>query len=280
MNYEKSQNETENLSADELKLRELCRSLKKTDAPHDFDFKLKARIANAAPSDYKPRYGFALRYALPALAVILVLGLLAFNGAFYSPGNDPSIAAGSVAPQNSASSASPQNTAVSNSVPAPFVKEPESVATLSNTDVPQTPERSQPQVADARNPKKDLRREKKDSGGGSKVLSLKPNEQFRFNSNSVVPKPQNIEQANPMPVKDVLSQIGVDADLENGKWKVKSVRANSIGESSNIKENDVIESIDNQSLSPQTVFTKTVKGNTVTVTRNGAKLQIDLRGKQ
>ena len=219
MNYEKSQNETENLSADELKLRELCRSLKKTDAPHDFDFKLKARIANAAPSDYKPRYGFALRYALPALAVILVLGLLAFNGAFYSPGNDPSIAAGSVAPQNSASSAPPQNTAVSNSVPAPFVKEPESVTVVSNTGVPKTPEKTQPQFAGLQNPKAGS--QKKDSGGGSKVLSLKPNEQFRFNSNSVVPKPQNIEQANPMPVKDVLSQIGVDADLENGKWKVK-----------------------------------------------------------
>jgi hypothetical protein len=101
-----------------------------------------------------------------------------------------------------------------------------------------------------------------------------------FDQKTVPQNLQNTEQTNQLPVKEILSVIGVSADLENGKWKVKSVRANSIGESSDIKENDVIEAIDNQPLSPETVFTKTVKGNSVTVTRGGEKLQLKLRGRQ
>lgn len=276
MNYDKSHNETENLSADERKLRELCRALKKTDAPPDFDFKLKARIANAKPSDFEPRFGFALRYALPALAVILVLGLLALSGTFFSSGNNPAVAESAVAPQNP-----PPTVTVSEFVP-PVDKQPQGVAAVSNTNAPTTSEMPQPQVAGVKNSKKDLRREKKDPGGGSKDLSLTEDKgrRFDFNANSAVPNSQNIEQTNPMPVKEVLSVIGIDADLENGKWKVKSVRANSISESSKIRENDVIEAIDNQPLSPETVFTKTVKGNTITVMRGSERLQIKLLGKQ
>lgn len=281
MNYDKSPNETEYLSADEQKLREMCRSLKKTDAPPDFDFKLKARIASAKPSDFKPKFGFALRYGIPALAVILVLGLLAMSGTFFSSGNNSMVADSAVTPQNPAT---PQTEAVSNFVP-PVAPQPEGAAAVSNTNVAKTPEKSQSQIAGVQNAKRDLRKVKKDSdGGGSTVFSLTKDtpRQLDLNSNSnvSVPKPQNTDQANQMPVKEVLSRIGVNADLANGKWKVKSVSANSLGESSNIKENDVIESIDNQPLS-----TETIKGNssgikTLTITRKGEKLQIPLRGKQ
>lgn len=280
MNYDKSQNETETLSADERKLRELCRSLKKTDAPHDFEFKLKARIANAKPADFKPRYGFALRYALPALAVILVLGLVAFNGALFSTGNNPPVAESS-APS---SSLLPQN-AVATTVATPETAN----QNLSVTPANQNPPKNSAVAAADRAPK--IREVKNTSGSrilplngsGSALKSLNPNEIILpkgFDRKDVPQNLQNDEPTNPMPVKDVLSFIGVNAELENGKWKVRSVTANSVGESSDVKVNDVIESIDDQPLSAETVFTKTVKGNTLTITRAGAKLRINLRGKQ
>jgi len=277
---EESKTETEILSADEQKLREMCCSLKKIDAPNDFDFKLKARIANTNPRDFQPRFGFAVSYAMPVLALIFVLGLLAYSGGFWSSGDSKIIADNSVGVTNSNLS---QNTLASSFSP-PEQKINENSAILpSNQDSPKVTEK-QLQVAEnvPPTPKKDLPENKKDFSGGSKdfsstsVIPKQPN----FNSNSVLPNPQNTEKFTPMSMKDILFFNGIDADLENGKWKVKSVRANTLGESSGIKENDVIEAIDNQPLFSETVNGKTFSGKTITVTRNGVKLQIKLQNKQ
>jgi hypothetical protein len=281
MSYEKSHNETEILNAEEEKLRELCLSLKKIDAPGDFDFKLKARIASAKPSDFQPRFGFAVRYALPALALILVLGLLAYNTGFLSSNSNPMVAG---SPVGSPTSGLPQNTAVSSLAPSDIAKQPETNPAAVNPETPKTIESSQPQIAGRyiQTAKKDLRESKKDSNGGSRDFSLTEDKtkQPNFNSNLMTPKTLNIEISNPISVKDVLTFNGINANFENGKWTVKSVLANGVGESSGVRENDVIEAIDNQPLAADTVFNKTVKGQTITVTRNGEKSQIKLRNKQ
>ena len=281
MNYDKSPNETEILSADEQKLREMCLALNKVDAPKDFDFKLKARLAGAKRSDYAPRFGFAWRYALPALALILVLGLLAFNGAFSAPNESPLFAENPVAaPTNPAL---PQNTTISSVAPPPQIPDQNPV------DLPpaQTlPKVLQSEVAVSKTKNRaafKTRQSKNDNFGGSADKSAKTPPVLLpkgFDQNSVTPKNLNIQPSSPITVKDVLSISGINADLENGKWKVKSVTANSIGESSGVKENDVIEAIDDQPLSAETVFVKTVKGQTITIMRNGEKSQLKLRVKQ
>jgi len=277
---QESKTETEILSADEQKLREMCCSLKKIDAPNDFDFKLKARIANTNPRDFQPRFGFAVRYAMPALALIFVLGLLfAYSGGFWSSNDGKTIAESSIGTTNPAS---PQNSAVS-SFTAPEQKTDENSAVLpANQESPKTPEKAQVAETILRTPKKDPRENKKDFNGGSKDFGFTRDipKQPSFNSNSVLPNPQMDEKFVPMSVRDVLIINGIDADLENGKWTVKSVRANSLAESSGIKENDIIEAIDSQSLSAETVFNKTVNGKILTVTRNGLKSQIKLQNKQ
>jgi len=276
---EEPKNETEILNADEQKIREMCCSLKKVDAPKDFDFKLKARIANTKTSDFQPRFGFAFRYAMPVLALIFVVGLLAYNGGFWSSTDNKIIAESSISLTNPAL---PQNTLVSNFSP-PEQKTNENSAVLpANYASPKLPEKTQVAENIPPTPKKDLRENKQDSKGGSTDFMLTPYnpKQPNFNSNSVLPNPQNNEKSAPMPVKDVLSTNGINATLENGKWTVKSVTANSLGESSGVKENDIIEAIDNQPLSAETVFNKTVNGKILTITRNGLKSQLTLRNKQ
>lgn len=282
MNYEKPQNDTEILSADEQRLREICLSLKKVDAPNDFDFTLKARIASANPSDLQPRFGFAFRYAFPALALIFVLGLLAYNSGFWSSPNNQIIAGGN---PETVTPALPRNTAVSN-ITVPDKPEPP-IGTVVNSipDSQKLPKKPEPQTAQniIKTPKKDLREVKNNSGGGSKVLSLTPDVplQPNFTTPVIVPKTtQSQEESKPIPVKEVLSINGINADFENGRWTVKSVTANSLGESSGVKENDVIEAIDDQPLSADTVFNKTAGGKTITVTRSREKLRINLRNKQ
>lgn len=279
---EELKTDTEILSADEQKIREMCRSLKKVDAPEDFDFKLKARIARANPRDFQPRFGFALRYALPVLALIFVFGLLAYSGGFWSPKDNSFVAQNSIEATNPAL---PKNTMISNFSATddenPASRNP--VISGSNQESPKAPEKTL--VADniLRTPKKDARESKKDSLGGSKDLSSTSviPKQPNFNSNTLLPNRQEgNEKFTPMSVKEVLSISGIKADLENGKWRVKSVTANSLGESSGVKENDIIEAIDNQTLSAETVFNKTISGEILVITRNGVKSQIKLRSKQ
>ena len=279
MNYENPNNETETLSADEKRLREMCRTLKKLEAPKDFDFKLKARIANAKASDFQPRLVPALlRYALPALGLILILGLLAYNGGFLSS-NNPMVAGSPVAPQTTTNL--PQNDAVTSFAPSDSTPD-------NNTAVSPLPQDSpKPNELAVRQPKKPalepLRRPKADETGGSTDQSQKKAPIITPKNNMPRSVPQNSqdnEASNPLPVREVLSQNGINADFENGRWTVKSVTPNSLGDSSGVKQNDVIEEIDNQPVSGATVFNKIVNGKTITVTRNGQKSIIKLRNKQ
>lgn len=281
MNNENSNNETEILSADERRIGEMCRTLKRAEAPKDFDFKLKARIANAKASDFQPRRRFipAMTYALPALALILVLGLVAYNGGFLSSGNSVSTIAGSpLAPQ---SVTPPENSAVSSFAPS------DQTANVNAAVLPFIQESTKPAEVAIRQTKKPetglMRRTKENETGGSidksakKVQVIEPN----FGLLPIVPQnSQDNEAANPIPVREVLLQNGINVDFENGKWTVRSVTPNSLGDSSGVKQNDVIEEIDSQPLSAATVFDKIVNGKTITVTRNGQKSVIKLRNRQ
>jgi len=277
---EKPTNETEILSADERKLREMCCALKKIDAPRDFDFKLRARIADSKQSDFKPRFGFAFRYALPALALMLVFGLLAYNGGFWASTDNQIVAE----TRNETSNPDlPQNTSVSNFSQPEQTPVVNSTVLTANQNLPKVPETEVAGIK-PKSPKIEKKRDaKNDDFKGSELKSFKrtieilPNGFDRKNAPQIT---QNAEKENPLPVKDVLSMNGINADFENGKWTVKSVTANSVGESSGVRENDVIEAIDNQTLSAETVFNKTVRGKTLTVTRGGEKSTIKLRNKQ
>lgn len=277
---EEPKNETEILSADEQKIREMCLSLKKIDAPKDFNFKLKARIANSKPSNFQPRFGFTFRYAVPALALIFVLGLLAYNGGFLSSKNNSTIAESSVEPQNPALS---KNTATSNFlIPENKKQLKDDVAiSSSNQTLPKVLE-NEIASSNPKKTKKDFPENKKDSFNGSRDFDSKRDipRQPNFNSNSFPQKPQINETTNPISVKEVLLINGISADFENGKWTVKSVTVNSVGESSGVKESDVIEAIDSQTISAETVFNKTINGKTITVVRDSKKLEIKLRNKQ
>jgi hypothetical protein len=282
MKTEELKTDTEILSADEQKIREMCFSLKKIDAPPDFDFKLKARIASTSPRDFQPRFGFALRYAMPALALIFALGLLAFSGGFWSSKDNQTVAKSSIAVTNPAL---PTNSMTSNFSATDDKNQTNGnpVILPANQESTKVPEK--PLVADIilRTPKKDSRENKKESLGGSRDLSstsVIPKQPNFNNSNTLLPNPQDNEKFTPMFVKDALSIMGVKAEFEKGKWTVKSVTANSLGDSSGVKENDIIEAIDNQPLSAETVFNKTVNGEVLIITRNGVKSRIKLRSKQ
>ena len=128
-------------------------------------------------------------------------------------------------------------------------------------------------------PKKKL--SEKDSFVGSKDFGLtgETPKQPNFNVNIMPPKTLNDGQNSVIAVEKILSINGINADFENGKWKVKSVAPNSLGESSGIKQNDVIEAVDDLLLSGKTIKGDSFKGKELTITRDGERKIIKLQNK-
>ncbi len=278
MNEQEVKNESEMLSADDRKLREMCLSLKRIDAPNDFDFKLKARIAKTNPGKFQPRFGWAFRYALPVLAFVMLAAIFAYNSSFWSAAENKSVAA---APGN----------AVKNSEKPPennFVAVETSPSLLDSNSqniivpAPRSPKSPENQIAQS-NPIKAKHETKsfetKDNHGGSKDFASTNDtvEQPKFNSNLSPRIPESFMKTTPTSIQNILTEIGIKAALENGKWTVKSLTLNGMTERSGVKKDDVIEAIDDQPISSETKFDKTFSGKTLTVSRDGKKLEIKLQ---
>lgn len=278
MNDQEVKNESEILSADDRKLREMCLSLKRVGAPHDFDFKLKARIAKTNPGKFQPRFGWAFRYALPVLAIVMLATIFAYNGSFWSSAETKSVAA---VPNNEVKDSKilPENNFVAVET-SPSL--PDSNSGNANISAPKSPKLSENQIAQsnsaqAKHEKKPV--ESKDDFKGSKDFASTNGtiEQPRSNSNISRQIPESFLKTNPTSIEAILSEIGIKAALEGGKWTVKSVTPNGMTERSGVKKDDVIEAIDDQPISSETKFDKNLSGKTITVLRDGKKLEIKLK---
>lgn len=283
MKTENVKNETEILNAEDDKLRVLCSSLKSVEAPKDFDFKLKARIANSKTSDFEPRFGFVFRYVLPAFFVILLFGLFAYNsGLFSSTEKSPLVASGEVPSTNPAL---PQNVAVQNFSPTENKSSPkeDSPALPADQNLPKVSE-SMVAQSDPKNStpvkKSELKKEVEFKGNiesTSRAANvILPN---GFNQKPVFQNSPNDDKSNALSVKGVLAAIGINVEVENNKWSVKSVTANSVAERSGIRQNDSIEAIDEKPLDSETAFGKTISVRAVTVSRGGERIVFKLRNK-
>ncbi|CAN5530173.1 hypothetical protein BH18ACI1_BH18ACI1_13630 [soil metagenome] len=286
MNNQDLQNKIEDeiLSVEDGKIRQMIKSLRKVDAPKDFDFRLKARIANARPSDFQPRFLPALRYVLPSSVVVLIFAFVIFNSVYFPDMNQ---VAETAAPQtpvekqitladnfpvmpdlaaNNTQTAPNKNLAVDVSSPprnnkTPIINEAKLVASKSL-------KRAQAET---------LKKKMIDNGGSrdiasssSKVITPKG-----INLNNTVITTPNTE--NSTSVEQILRQFGIETALENGKRKVKAVREKSVGETSDVKVGDVIEAVDGEKLTEQPLRAKTIKGKQITVVRDTQRIEIFLR---
>ncbi len=57
---------------------QMIEDLPRVDAPKNFDFRVKARIADAKPTNFQPRFFPVLRYVLPLSLAVLILGFFGF----------------------------------------------------------------------------------------------------------------------------------------------------------------------------------------------------------
>ncbi|MCU1288082.1 MAG: hypothetical protein JWN60_311, partial [Acidobacteria bacterium] len=259
--------EAEILTAEDRKLRQMLGGLKKVNAPANFDFQLKARIANAE-KNHSPRPFLlpALRFVMPLSVIVLLAGFVFFNLSFRDGVQNEQIA--QIAPTVSTEAQSVSNPAVSNPVEqataapvAPVNKNIEaktSVREIARLETKAAPSNANYiRVKGTGNLQKTGRESNSDNGFGgmregtykiAKVLTQKSS-----NPNFGAGKPPLVQQSK-ISLQGVLLEIGIEANFDEKNWKILSIKENSPAMRAGFKSGDLIESIDDKQLSSDAVL--------------------------
>lgn len=268
---------------------------KPVDAPNDFDFRVKARIANAKPGDFRQPLFPALRYVMGLSIAGLILAFVVFNG-FYSL-DDKTVPI--IAENNFQAPLQKENLPTKSSEPEqifavnvlqPSEDEKSTVETIKQK-TEQTGSKKQSRasengtlfVAGKSSKKSQSVNTKNDEKnfGGSRVSALRKIKVFTPlgipNSPQENKNPSNFENVNPITVEQILSQLGIEITLENGNRKVRKINQDSVAERSGIKVGDLVEAIDGEKLTSQPIRAKIVEGKKLTVVRGTEKVEIPLR---
>jgi hypothetical protein len=260
-------------TAENHSLGELLRRLNRVEAPKDFDFRVKARIANADPNEFNRRTGWPVPVYVVSLTVVVIVGSVFLFRAFY-PANTAPVP--EVAVTNKTAAPQPNNSPAvqpSQQTVFPQVNGSEvAITNPANNSASTGPGNTTPIIK--RNPIIDRLRP-----GGSMDSSLGNTQQILprgFDVNATrrnLPGPMSNSQ---IAITDVMKYLGLDTRFEGQALKVTAVRGRSVGDKSGVKAGDIVEAIDDTPITPATKLggNLTVKG--MTLIRGGQKIQVKI----
>lgn len=265
--------ETEMRSSSDQNVSRLLSNLERVDAPKDFDFHLKARIANASPGDYRPaRFFPVLKYALP-LALFLLVGAAFVLTNSYSGGNVPPVAeVPSVGPTPLVA---PDLRAAVNSSPSSLSN---NVGVAEN---PPTPERrfgeSDTKESRVSGSKKSSIRGKGgsiDIAGNGTPPSMLP--RFKGSNSNSQRNQGGFDAPRALEVRQMLRNLGVDTSEDSpNTLMVRTVVKDSIGELSGLQVGDLMEAIDDKPI--QTLYDGSFTVKSIGVRRDDKVIKINLQ---
>ena len=281
MSYEQEKNtasETELLSSDEQNVSRMLSTLKRVDVPKDFDFHLKARLANASQEDYRPVRLFPiLKYAMP-LALFLFVGAAFVLTNSYTGWNVPSV---SELPSTSGpsvvviSNSGPQ--AGVNSVPT-RVPDSELVAESPMTSTKDFEARS---TKDSKLPKSSSPPSRYIRDGGSYDSTQKnspdPIGPPGFGNSNSAKNPSGPGVSGPLETRQVLRNLGIDSSFGENGWTVKSLVKNGVAERSGLRVGDLMEAVDDKPIA--TLYDGSFSVKSISVRRDDKVVKIEIQNK-
>jgi membrane-associated protease RseP (regulator of RpoE activity) len=256
------------------KISGLLRGLEKIDAPDDFAFRVKARIANGRPERSGGGMFAFLKYAVPVAALVL-FGAFIFveTNLVYDTAAVPPVAANEMVLPGENGGDIAEN---SGGLQLAVHTSDEIVGANS-----QNPERSS-DIAEKTNTKNAPVRERDDADGGSyDTASSDPRD-------SIMPPgiPNPLATKTP-PVRrdegsfriaDILSQIGIVAKRSSGgDWSASDVKGGSLAERAGVKKGDVIQAIGETRIKGLAEIRGRFSAKSITVSRGGAVSVLELR---
>ena len=271
-------NESEN--KDDMAVTGLLGSLPHVEAPNDFNFRVKARIAAGQPARLS-WFPNAVRVAVPLGLALSVGGYFGYRAMYQD-----------VAPQT------PTVAAARTEVPLVASESPEILASNATvgpvTAGPNDKMTVKPSTGDEKmvagsktgtdvgiDPLTNERRKNVGPRGGS--FDIGQGESKRVYPRGVDPrrrllvKPREFEHPGSISVKDLITQLGVEAVYSESGWRVMSVTSDSIAEKAGLKSGDVVEAINDHPLNEKTSFKGQFSGKSMRLKRDGAAIVVDLK---
>ena len=262
----------------------MIEALPSVEAPKDFNFQLKARIANAKPGNIQPRWWHSLRYVAPVFAAALILTLIFASQNFFvsdqqvardrmeNPVSNPSLmdktdaAVVTETPREIETATAPTEPNKTENIPAKPA-EKESAVLVKNSGE----KKSVPTPKTTEN--EDLSGSRDFSSKRNQILILPRG----LEVNDLSEKSPEDKESQKFTAEQILSEIGIEIATENGKQRVKTVKTNSVADISGVKVGDTIEAIDDQKIGNQPSAVKSVGTKKLTVIRGQEKVEINLR---
>lgn len=262
----------------EKNIAEMLSSLKRVEAPTDFDTRVRARIASGRVSEGAGAWTANLIRigAFAAVAVVIAFGSYFVLTSINTGQNDvPSIAETRSERQTPIVEQPSSNIETSQSTNLTTIKSDELVAENINPSV--TNNNSKPNRSNSVD--SDTAKDRPSDGSMEIALSaankinprgLNPNAKIPANAKGVDPNAR-------INVSQILEFIGVKATWAGDGWRVDSVAANNIADRSGIKTGDVVEAINGQAVDNKTTFPAKFDGKSLRIRRDGASVQVDFK---
>jgi hypothetical protein len=278
--------DAENLPPDEAKIAELLGGLRRADAPGDFEFHVKSRVAKGRPAEFSSGGWLPqIKILAPAVLVLVVAALFGSSYLRYPAGGNESGVA--LAPKDSR----PALASEPRPAPPAVIAEPDVEPRTTGSDVVVTkanPKQRQPDgssiivVERGTQQRPALGGSRDETGGGSKVVTVRgPSKIINpsgIDLDPVRPNANVAEVANAArnSVSDVLTFLGIDAEKTAAGWRVRSVKADNTAQRSGIKAGDLIEAIEDHELGSSPVIPNNVSFKSLKIIRDGKSLVIAL----
>jgi membrane-associated protease RseP (regulator of RpoE activity) len=254
-------------STDEEKISELLARMPRAEAPADFGFRVKARIAEAKPINSRPMW---LPTALKAAAP---LGLAVFIGGYFA-----------VTSLYQSDDAAPPQAAVETAIPAPISQPAPEAQAFTPPDVAaEIPEQVKPPVVQPIRQVAVRRVAAKRSVANAPTLEDSSSGGSSYDISSAISKEPSPTQesaktidtpAKGTPAGEVLTRIGVNALFGGNGWKAESVTPNTAASRAGVKAGDIIESVDDQDMTDLGSVAKPATGKKLRVKRDGKSVDI------
>ena len=278
------------ISDEQMRVWQMIDGLQRIDAPKNFDFLVRSRIANARPEKIQPGFLPVLRYVLPLSLVLMVIGLFAFNSSFFFGAADvPQVAQNNFQPQvivenQQQSIAQPEQFVVNNNSASSFSDE-NIVAAVSNYNAALPKEARNIQFVSVKSTTNSLPKPRRAAPGNrfdgdSRTSAATLPQVFTpesLNTNQTVENLPNVGNRKDITDEEIWSFIGIEIGRENGKRTVKAVTQNSSADRSGIKVGDVIEAIDGEKLSAEPIRAGKIQVKKLSVVRGTDTIVIDLQ---
>ncbi|HXG86070.1 MAG TPA: PDZ domain-containing protein [Pyrinomonadaceae bacterium] len=274
------------LSAEDEKIRGFLGNLKRVEAPKDFDFRVKARIAQHSRAGFQPRFLPVLRYVLPLGLILLFSAAFVFNSVYFSDTvNVPQVAENDSPVEIKKDAGTSPANRIETTDAAALPEDETTAAAVTDSNIPKKrDEKNVPArfiaVKSVKNTKTSPKKSTSEISGGSRLSASTAPKQIitppGINPNQTVQKSPNPANTKSLTAKEVLSQLGVESVFEDESWKVLSVRQNSPAERSGVKTGDAVQAIDGERLTDKPLRNKTIEGKNLTVRRGADKIEISL----